>query len=151
MGPRIGLWNARIFESRWGSCFPSFLFFFKANAKQSFFRQINRIERQAFGSSYKMDLFRNFDAIYVSPKCACKQLKELVTLCHGKTAHHERQARYIICESIQSHIDSQKCLQLHPNWILDSISAGKIQKYSKYIVKPNVWSFHNLDWNFLEF
>lgn len=100
--------------------------------------QINRIERQAFGSSYKMDIFRNFDAFYVSPKCMCKQLKELITLCHGKITQYEQQARYIICECYQMHIDSQiKFIQLHSNWILDCISTGTILKFTKYILKPN--------------
>lgn len=100
--------------------------------------QINRIERQAFGPSYKMDIFRNFDAFYVSPTCMCKQLKELIILCHGKITQTERQARYIICEYYRMHIDTQKIVQLHPNWILDSITAGKVEKHTKYILKPNV-------------
>lgn len=137
MAPRIGLRNAWIFENRWGA-YNLPIFWFIQCSSNLFFWQINRIERQAFGPSYKMDLFRNYDTIYVSSKCTCKQLKELITLCHGRVIQNERLARYIICESYQTHIDSQKCVQLHPNWILDSISAGKIQALSKYIYKPNV-------------
>lgn len=98
-------------------------------------QQINRIERQAFGRTYRLDLFRNLEDFYLSSNCSCKNLKELVTLCYGKVTQNVLQARYIITECYRTDIDSNGPMQLHPNFILDSISAGKIEKLRKYVLK----------------
>ncbi|XP_055311627.1 microcephalin isoform X2 [Sitodiplosis mosellana] len=96
--------------------------------------EINRIERQAFGRKYRMDLFRNMDSFYLAPNCACKNLKELVALCYGKIVENESKARYFITEHFQPNIDSKNLVQLHPNFILDSISAGNVQKLKTYVL-----------------
>lgn len=100
-----------------------------------FSTQINRIERQAFGRKYRMDIFRNFDKFYLASNCTCKNLRELIILCHGKVTQNVQQARYFITETYRFNNDlSKTSLQLHPNWILDSISAGKVEKFTKYIL-----------------
>lgn len=85
-----------------------------------------------------MDIFRNFDTFYISPNCECKSLKQLVKLCYGKVVPNKSNARYVISENHRSDLDSKDSIQLHPNWILDSISAGKMEIPSKYILKPNI-------------
>lgn len=85
-----------------------------------------------------MDIFRNFDTFYLSPNCTCKSLKELLTLCYGKVVQNQSKARYIISEHYRTDLDNTESLLLHPNWILDSISIGKVAKPAKYILKANV-------------
>lgn len=82
-----------------------------------------------------MDLFRSFDCFFLAPNCACKNLKELITLCYGKIVQSETEARYIITEQFQPYIDGKNLIQLHPNWILDSITTGKVQNFKIYIQK----------------
>lgn len=101
-------------------------------------QQTNRIERQAFGTKYRMDIFRNVETFYISSDCKCKNLKELITLCYGKVIPNNLQARYIISEKYQTDFNGKNCMQLHPNWILDSISAGKLLNCTKFILMPNI-------------
>lgn len=111
--------------------------FFEIISQFSFnkFKQANRIERQAFGHRYRMDIFRNFEKFFLALDCTCKNLKELVILCHGKVTQNITEARYFITEKHRTDLGlSKTSLQLHPNWILDSISAGKVEKFTKYIV-----------------
>lgn len=82
-----------------------------------------------------MDLFRNLDCFYLAQNCTCKNLKELIKLCYGKIVENHSEARHFITEQFQPNIDSKNLIQLHPNWILDSISTGKIQKLRKYILQ----------------
>lgn len=104
------------------------------------FQQINRIERQAFGRHYRMDIFRNYDGFFLAPKLSCKYLRELITLCYGKVTQNLLQSRYFITERYRNDIDNGKLMQLHPNWVLDSITCGKVQTLRKYIVNSNTQS-----------
>lgn len=95
---------------------------------------MNRIERQAFGRKYRMDIFRNFDKFYISSNCACKNLTELITLCYGKVTQDKHKAHYIIAEVYRKDLHKR---QVHANWILDSISAGKVAKIDKYLLRSS--------------
>lgn len=70
--------------------------------------------------------------------CTCQNLKELIMLCYGKVISDRREARYIITERYFNDIENTVTIQLHPNWILNSITAGKVEKLSTHILKPNV-------------
>lgn len=99
-----------------------------------FAKQMCRIERQAFGKTYRLDIFRNFEPFYVAPKCACKDLRELIVSCHGKVVKNHETAKYIIGERHRPNIDATKSLQVHANWILDSISMGKVKNTKNYLL-----------------
>ncbi|XP_031632861.1 uncharacterized protein LOC116346784 isoform X2 [Contarinia nasturtii] len=96
--------------------------------------EINRIERQAFGRHYRMDIFRCFDMFYLADNCTCKNLRELIIMCYGKVTKNVPDCCYFITEQYQTNIDSKKLIQVHPNWILDSITSGKVQKLATYLV-----------------
>lgn len=81
-----------------------------------------------------MDIFRNFQPFYVSPNCACKNLRELIVLCHGKVVTNREHAKYMIDECYRPNIDATQSLQVHANWILDSISIGKAKNTQNYLL-----------------
>lgn len=113
--------------------FPTEFFYFLFSCF-CFYLKICRMERQAFGVHYRMDIFADIGTIYVSSKCKCNALTELIRLCHGKLTNKRNQAKYIIDE--WPHIEFiDKCLS--PNWILDSITIGKLKKIQPYILKCN--------------
>lgn len=95
---------------------------------------MSRIERHAFGKNYRMDIFRTNDTFYVSSNCACTALEELIKLCYGNITNLVGKASYIIDEKYREEAERKSITQVHPNWILDSISAGVIQKLEKYIL-----------------
>lgn len=99
--------------------------------------QISRIERQAFGKKYRMDIFRTNDVFYVSSNCVCRNLEELITLCYGRVTQSIDKADYIIDEQFCDEAARTGSIQVHPNWLLDSISAGVIQKQDKYLLKAH--------------
>lgn len=95
---------------------------------------MSRIERQAFGKNYRMDIFRTNTIFYVSSNCSCTALEELIKLCYGSVTNLVGKATYIIDEEYRDDAERKSITQVHPNWILDSISAGVIQKLEKYLL-----------------
>ncbi|XP_058178773.1 mediator of DNA damage checkpoint protein 1 [Anopheles ziemanni] len=101
--------------------------------------QINRSERQAFGSQYRSELFTDYGPFWVSPGCAvpARQLRELLLLCRGKVTGNKLKAKYLVVEnddegrqphSEQASADGQ--IFVTPLWILDSITVNKVKKLS---------------------
>lgn len=82
-----------------------------------------------------MDIFRNFKQFYISSNCVCKNLRELITQCYGKVTADKASAHYIIDEKYRNDCTNKNAYQVQANWILDSISAGKVAKIEKYILK----------------
>lgn len=91
-----------------------------------------RAERQAFGSSYRIDIFRDVGPIYVSSECKCSNVKELILLCGGRLTDSKRRARFIIGKFYDNNFNGL-CLDM--TWVLDSISISKIKKTNKYLLK----------------
>lgn len=69
-----------------------------------------------------MDIFSETAPIYISKRCACKSLAELVKLCRGKITPNKDEARYVIDESNDGRKES---VALTQNWILDCITNGR--------------------------
>lgn len=84
-----------------------------------------------------MDIFRNRDLFYLSSNCACKNLKELIELCYGNITENLDNATYVIDEQYRWKGKRRNVLQVHQNWILDSICNGKIEKIDKYILNDS--------------
>ncbi|XP_055538258.1 uncharacterized protein LOC129725890 [Wyeomyia smithii] len=100
--------------------------------------QICRSERQAFGSRYRMELFADCGAFYVSQHCQVPQdqLRELIITCKGKLVGNALNAKYLIVQSRRDvkHVPSGSYC-LGPMWVLDCISFNKLKKTYKYLVK----------------
>lgn len=71
---------------------------------------------------------------YLDENCTCKNLRELILLCYGKVTKNVPNCCYFITEKYQPNVDSKKLIQVHPNWILDSITSGKVQKLATYLI-----------------
>lgn len=84
-----------------------------------------------------MDIFRTNAIFYVSSNCSCAALEELIKLCYGNVTNLVDKASYIIDEVYRDEAERKSIIQVHPNWILDSISAGVIQKIDKYTLAAN--------------
>uniref|UniRef100_A0A182ISB6 Microcephalin n=1 Tax=Anopheles atroparvus TaxID=41427 RepID=A0A182ISB6_ANOAO len=106
--------------------------------------QINRSERQAFGSQYRSELFADYGPFWISPLCTVpvRQLRELVLLCRGKVTGNKLKAKYLVLEDDddddnerQRHsvVEGQMCVTAL--WILDSITANKVKKLSLSLVR----------------
>ncbi|XP_053674273.1 mediator of DNA damage checkpoint protein 1-like [Anopheles nili] len=100
--------------------------------------QINRSERQAFGSCYRNELFGDYGPFWVSPGCTVPelQLRELVLLCRGKITRNRTQARFIVVEPNDPALDDvdgapNEQLYVTPLWILDSITINRVKKLSR--------------------
>uniref|UniRef100_A0A182LTF1 BRCT domain-containing protein n=1 Tax=Anopheles culicifacies TaxID=139723 RepID=A0A182LTF1_9DIPT len=96
--------------------------------------QLNRSERQAFGSQYRNELFADFAPFWISPRCAIpvQQLRELILLCRGKVTGNAARAKFLVVEPDDSDaapIEGQ--VAVAPVWILDSITLNKVKKLSK--------------------
>uniref|UniRef100_A0A182PQI8 BRCT domain-containing protein n=1 Tax=Anopheles epiroticus TaxID=199890 RepID=A0A182PQI8_9DIPT len=96
--------------------------------------QLNRSERQAFGSEYRNELFADFAPFWISPRCAVPvhQLRELIVLCRGKVTGNAARAKFLVVDPNDSDaapIEGQ--IVVAPLWILDSITLNKVKKLSK--------------------
>ncbi|KFB51646.1 AGAP007413-PA-like protein [Anopheles sinensis] len=94
--------------------------------------QINRSERQAFGSQYRSELFADYGPFWVSPSCAvpARQLRELLLLCRAKVTGNKLKSKYLVVEndhSARASVDGQ--ILVTPLWILDSITVNKLNWY----------------------
>lgn len=72
--------------------------------------------------------------MYVSRKCKCPALKELILLCGGQVTEKKHKAHYIITEHFKENVDKE-CIS--PNWILDSIQVAKLNNIQSYILRSN--------------
>ncbi|XP_052894362.1 uncharacterized protein LOC128301773 [Anopheles moucheti] len=96
--------------------------------------QLNRSERQAFGSQYRNELFADYAPFWISPRCAIpvQHLRELILLCRGKVTGNEARAKFLVVDPSDSDaapIEGQ--IAVAPAWILDSITLNKVKKLSK--------------------
>uniref|UniRef100_A0A8W7P5P0 BRCT domain-containing protein n=1 Tax=Anopheles coluzzii TaxID=1518534 RepID=A0A8W7P5P0_ANOCL len=96
--------------------------------------QLNRSERQAFGSQYRNELWADFAPFWISPRCAvpAQQLRELIVLCRGKVTGNASRAKFLVVEPNDNDaapIEGQ--IVVAPGWILDSITINKVKKLTK--------------------
>ncbi|KAH8416224.1 hypothetical protein KR222_011641, partial [Zaprionus bogoriensis] len=100
--------------------------------------EICRTERQAFGSTYRCELFRYMETFYVSSLCrpiTFNNIKELLLLGGAKLTENRYKAKFIIGDKRRAEDDR---IYLMPNWVLDSITAMQIQKFGKYLMKSAI-------------
>ncbi|XP_058058682.1 microcephalin [Anopheles bellator] len=101
--------------------------------------QINRSERQAFGSNYRNALFADYGPFWISRRCAvpAEQLREILLLCRAKVAESRTKAKYLIVPQApdRDYRTNEQQICIDPLWILDSITVNKVKKLStKYRV-----------------
>lgn len=90
------------------------------------------MERQLFGSKrYTMDIFAGIGPIFISPNCRCNALAELIKLCRGKITRNSEGARIVVADRPPNDLPVSSKL-ISSNWILDSISNGKLLKQHRY-------------------
>ncbi|XP_064540434.1 microcephalin isoform X2 [Drosophila montana] len=97
--------------------------------------EICRTERQAFGLSYRCELFRYMEIFYVSSLCrpiTFNNIKELLLLGGAKLTENRYKAKFIVGDKRRAEDDR---IYLSPLWVLDSISAMQVQKFGKYLMK----------------
>ncbi|XP_014093561.2 microcephalin isoform X1 [Bactrocera oleae] len=104
--------------------------------------EICRTERQAFGNTYKCELFADLGTFYISSRCgpiSKENLKELIELCGGKVVDHRKRAKYILGDP---HKTLEDKVYVTPFWVLDSITHMQVMRQQKYtyvtntVVKP---------------
>ncbi|XP_050073552.1 mediator of DNA damage checkpoint protein 1 [Anopheles maculipalpis] len=96
--------------------------------------QLNRSERQAFGSQYRNELYTDYAPFWISPRCPIpgQQLRELILLCRGKVTGSAARAKFLVVDPNDNDaapIEGQ--IVVSPVWILDSITVNKVKKLSK--------------------
>uniref|UniRef100_A0A182NHZ2 BRCT domain-containing protein n=1 Tax=Anopheles dirus TaxID=7168 RepID=A0A182NHZ2_9DIPT len=96
--------------------------------------QLNRSERQAFGSRYSNELWADFAPFWISPRCIvpARQLCELIVLCRGKVTGNASRAKFLVVQPDDNDaapLEGQ--LVVTPLWILDSITINKVKKLTK--------------------
>ncbi|KRG04118.1 microcephalin isoform X2 [Drosophila mojavensis] len=100
--------------------------------------EICRAERQAFGSSYRCELFRFMEVFYVSSLCrpiTFNNIKELLLLGGAKLTENRYKAKFIVGDKRRAEDDR---IYLSPLWVLDSISAMQVQRFGKYLMKSAI-------------
>ncbi|KAM8711908.1 hypothetical protein ACLKA7_012421 [Drosophila subpalustris] len=100
--------------------------------------EICRTERQAFGISYRCELFRYMETFYVSSLCrpiTFNNIKELLLLGGAKLTENRYKAKFIVGDKRRAEDDR---IYLTPAWVLDSITAMQVQKFSKYLMKSAI-------------
>lgn len=99
--------------------------------------QICRREREAFGSSYSMDIFMDCGEIFVSNSTnpSSQQLKELIRLCKGVVLNCRRNAKIIVGAVVGVHNENALCVR--ETWVLDSIYQNCCKNPALYAI-PSV-------------
>ncbi|XP_065586870.1 microcephalin [Cyrtonyx montezumae] len=94
---------------------------------------ICRLQRHLSTEHYRLDLFTNQPAMFVSPTSQppCKKLTELIELSGGKICKALRQAKICIGKYPGKKYQEIKCLS--EKWILDSITQHTICPMENYI------------------
>ncbi|ALC40736.1 MCPH1, partial [Drosophila busckii] len=106
--------------------------------------EICRAERQAFGISYRCELFRYMETFYVSSLCrpiTFNNVKELLLLGSAKLTENRYKAKFIIGDKRRAEDDR---IYLSPVWVLDSITAMQVQKFGKYFMKSAIVTPHGI-------
>lgn len=100
------------------------------------------MQRQAFGSSYSMDIFCDCGYIYVdhSTHPPHNELKTLITWCKGKTTNLTRTAQIVVGKFVQ--LENVTCV--NANWILDSITQNIKLPFTDYLIVQTIRR-HSLD------
>ncbi|XP_039953021.1 uncharacterized protein LOC120769998 [Bactrocera tryoni] len=99
--------------------------------------EICRTERQAFGNTYKCELFADLGTFYISSRCgpiSKENLKELIELCGGKVVDHRKRAKYILGDP---HKTLEDKVYVTPFWVLDSITHMQVMRQQKYTYVTN--------------
>lgn len=91
-----------------------------------------RIERQAFGLKYTMNIFQSCGYIYVARSTLprCSDLQELIRLCRGKVTTVVSRAKIAIGE----YHDSSEVTCVKEAWILDCITFNKLMPFKEYLI-----------------
>ncbi|KAG5868205.1 hypothetical protein JTB14_024637 [Gonioctena quinquepunctata] len=94
-----------------------------------------RLQRQAFGASYSMDIFKDCGSIFIAKGSTprCSDLRELVILSKGKCTTNVRNAEIVVGESL----DDNEIISVSEKWILDSITFNKRMPLKNYIISAN--------------
>lgn len=95
--------------------------------------QKNRIQRQAFGPSYTMDIFQDYGPMYVAKGSIPRSsdLRELIQLCKGRITAVPRCAAIVVGEYVE--YEGVTCVK--ETWVLDCISQNKKYPFKKYLIK----------------
>lgn len=106
--------------------------------------QMCRTERQAFGQTYRLNIFNHAPVMYVSRSCRCSDLRELILKCSGHVTNRKCDARYIIMEKYSERAavaaaanttaDQLNIKLIHSNWIFDCIQAATLLNVGKYVL-----------------
>ncbi|XP_052870700.1 uncharacterized protein LOC128276268 [Anopheles cruzii] len=102
--------------------------------------QINRSERQAFGSHYRNVIFADYGPFWISRRCAipAEQLREILLLCRANVAESRTKAKYLVVpqDPDRDYRTNEQQICIDALWILDSITVNKVKKLSaKYRVR----------------
>ncbi|XP_066151155.1 microcephalin-like [Euwallacea fornicatus] len=95
--------------------------------------QKSRLERQAFGPKYTLDIFENCPPIHVasSTNPRSSDLKELITTCKGKIVTSRRMAKIVVGQYVKQ--DNTVCV--NEFWVLDSITFYRKMPFKqKYLI-----------------
>ncbi|KAL1517902.1 hypothetical protein ABEB36_001605 [Hypothenemus hampei] len=95
--------------------------------------QKSRLERQAFGPKYTLDVFSSCPPIHVDPSTdpRSSDLKELITTCKGKVVNSARMAKIIIGRYVKQ--ENTTCV--NELWVLDCITFYKKMPFKqKYLL-----------------
>ncbi|XP_030746486.1 microcephalin [Sitophilus oryzae] len=96
--------------------------------------QTSRLQRQAFGHKYTLDVFQRCGPIYVAPDTnpKCPELRDLIVLCKGQVVNTKRRARIIVGETGSD--DEATCVT--ETWVLDCVTSNRKMPFKeKYLLK----------------
>jgi hypothetical protein len=91
-----------------------------------------RIEKQAFGPVYNLDLFSTCGNICVGRGCVPpkRELEELITLCGGRIRPSLRTAHILVGNTPSERYKHVKCV--NEKWVLDSVQFNTLKAVSEY-------------------
>ncbi|XP_049819319.1 microcephalin [Aethina tumida] len=92
-----------------------------------------RLQRQAFGPTFSLDIFKECGSIFIGKSTNPKSsdLKELVELCQGKVVSSPHMANIVVGEQR----DRGNAVCVSELWVLDCITTNKIHSTSKYLIR----------------
>jgi hypothetical protein len=92
-----------------------------------------RLQREAFGRLFSMDIFKGCGPIYVGKSTTPRpaDLRELISICKGKVTTSQRGAAVAVGECLKG--DEVNCVT--EMWVLDSIHFNKLKSFKNYLLK----------------
>ncbi|XP_039286778.1 uncharacterized protein LOC120351930 [Nilaparvata lugens] len=98
-----------------------------------------RLDRQAFGKYFSLDLFKDCGRMYVSPssKPPIGDMKELITQFGGSVTSNSRVADILVGGEPRQR---DNVLRISEKWILDCITKYTLLELDKYIRSPEIES-----------